>query len=148
MSDLTSFGLPVSVRSQLDLSGALRGMEEHLAKSRAEAAGFAATMFAALKLQIEAFQARLGANAEVGAILSNFGAEPLHVSTLAYRHPHLIVLRGRLLGQDRDVELLQHVSQVNLLLVPVVPSPGQPPRRVGFRANADEGDVSSSSAKP
>lgn len=99
-------------------------------------AGFAWTMFETLKAQVKEFESGLTEGEETAAWLANFGSGiTVTVTGIGYKHPHLIVLKGED-EQGRSVELLQHVSQVSLLLVPVPVRPDQLPRRIGFLADA------------
>lgn len=59
---------------------------EAIRKTLEERAGYAWSMFEALKLQLEAFQERLSPTEEVGALLAKFGASTqITVLKLAYR---------------------------------------------------------------
>lgn len=102
----------------------------------AERAGFAWTMFASLRDQIREFEAKLNEGQEVAAMFANFGSTvTLHVREITYRHPHLVVF----IGEDDDGrrrELLQHVSQVSLLLS-AVPSKEEKRRPIGFRKESE-----------
>jgi hypothetical protein len=99
-----------------------------------ERAGFAWTMFKVLREQVAAFERTLAPEEETAAWLANFGANvTLVITEIAYRDPHLIILRGE--DQDgRPRELLQHVSQVSLLLAAIPAKPDRPGRRIGFLA--------------
>ena len=107
-------------------------------RSNAERAGLAWTMFETLKEQITRFEQQLDEGEETAAMLANFGSNvTLVITEIGYQHPHLIVL----VGEDengRRRELLQHVSQVSLLLAAVPVKPDKKRRRIGFGAEPDK----------
>jgi hypothetical protein len=109
-----------------------------VARANAERAGLAWTMFEALKKQVTKFEDQLADGEETAAWLANFGADvTLVITEIAYRHPHLIILKGED-QHGRRQELLQHVAQVSLLLVAVPTKSNQKARRIGFRAEAND----------
>lgn len=110
----------------------LARMDARRQEQAEERAGFAWTMFKVLRGQVAAFEQKLTPAEETAAWLANFGANvTLVVTEIAYRDPHLIILRGE--DQDgRPRELLQHVSQVSLLLAAIPAKPNRAGRRIGF----------------
>jgi hypothetical protein len=77
------------------------------------------------------FENGLDETQEIGARLVNFGErEPIHISDVSYWGPDLIIFIGTNLD-GRSVELLQHVTQVSVLLV-ALPKEHAEPRRIGF----------------
>jgi hypothetical protein len=101
-------------------------------RTRRESFGYAETLFKPLMKQIEEFQANLSADEEVGAYLASFGKEVLiHIESVSYRNPHLMIFRGTRDGTSLRVELLQHTSQMSVLLVAVAKA-GPVARRIGF----------------
>ncbi len=93
--------------------------------------GFASTMYEALAKVIGEFQKELTEDQEVGACLTSFGQQiTITVTSVGYQNPHLMVFYG-ITPDGKDVQLLQHASQVNLMLVPVA-AKSQPARRLGF----------------
>lgn len=113
-------------------------MSRAIARGNAEKAGFAWTMFEALRVQIQAFEAKLKDGEEVGVMLANFGQSVvLRVRSITFQHPHLIVMVGETDGGRRR-ELLQHVSQVSLLLE-AIPMDGTSKRKpIGFHRQESE----------
>ena len=84
--------------------------------------------------RVKEFQESLPANHELGIQLANFGAErAVHVRGMGYRNPNIIEFYGLLDGRTQ-VAVVQHVSQLNFMLVAVPPVPEQPPYRIGFQA--------------
>ena len=89
------------------------------------------TMYERLAQQISDFQDELDDEHEVGALLASFGSTILiHIKNIGYHNPHLMILYGED-DKGREVRLLQHLSQTNILLVAVKPVKG-PPKRIGF----------------
>jgi len=69
---------------------------------------------------------------EVGARLVTFGVDfTFHIEDLGYWGPDLVMFHG-VNDQGKKVELLQHVSQLSVLLV-AIDKVGEKPRRVGFK---------------
>ena len=95
-------------------------------------AHIASEMHKTIAATILKFQEELPEDKEVGAILAQFGQTILiHVTGVTYKDPALMIFRG-VLDDGGEVELLQHTSQVNLLLAAVSPLEGHEPRRIGF----------------
>lgn len=91
-------------------------------------------VFNHLLSRVKDFQANLPAHHELGIQLANFGAErALHVRGMGFRNPNIIEFYG-LLDGDKKVAVVQHVSQLNFLLVAVPPVAQQEPYRIGFGA--------------
>ena len=80
---------------------------------------------------INDYEATLDPNTDVGARLVTFGqAVTIHLTDIGYWNPALIRFDG--IGEDgRPVQLIQHVSQISVLLTSV-PKQGDAPRRIGF----------------
>lgn len=97
-----------------------------------ERAGYADTMVAALRRQIDPLNKELKPDEEIGALLTTFGASVfIRVDTIIHEDPHLIIIRG-VDEEDESVSLFQHVSQVNILFKIVKVKPGKEARRIGF----------------
>lgn len=94
-------------------------------------AGPAEQMYDKLVRSIARFEEGLNETLEVGARLVNFGPETLHIENVGFWGDHMVKFSGRT-SDGRPVELLQHYSQVSLLLVAVPIAPNKPPRRIGF----------------
>lgn len=78
------------------------------------------------------FEKDLNADEEVGARLVSFGeAITIHVDDLGYWNPSLIYFYGRDTN-NRDVQLVQHVSQISVLLIKV-PRTNPERERIGFK---------------
>lgn len=82
---------------------------------------------------IEEFDASLDNAHEVGFCLISFGqATVFHFEDMDYRNPSLISFKGRT-EHGEPVELIQHVSQINILLTKLPrPEPDKPKEPFGF----------------
>lgn len=79
------------------------------------------------------FEAQLDQDHELGGRLVSFGPQmQFHILDLGYWNPDIITFDG--LDQEGNrVRLIQHVSQLNVLLVAMRKRrPDAPPRRIGF----------------
>ena len=90
------------------------------------------------KLQIvfDRFAATLADNEEIGIALASFGVQhTVHVESVTALGPNLILIAGQ--EDGNQVELVQHISQLNFLLIRVKPnaSDGVPRRTIGFQAD-------------
>ena len=82
-----------------------------------------------------AFDTSLDSEHEIGARLVNFGQTyTFRVTDLGYWNPSLIVFHG-FNDQGERIQLIQHVSQISILLVPLK-KPGDRPR-IGFAAGTE-----------
>lgn len=88
---------------------------------------------------INKFNAELDADHEVGVRLVSFGqAVTFHLDDVGFSNPSLITFSGK--TEDGDpVELIQHVSQISVLLVRLRrKDPTSPKRRIGFHGDQAE----------
>jgi hypothetical protein len=77
------------------------------------------------------FESGLDDQHEIGARLVSFSErEPIHIEDVGFWGPDLIIFDGRNLD-GHPVQLLQHVTQISVLLV-AVPKAAQEARRIGF----------------
>jgi hypothetical protein len=91
----------------------------------------ASWMYERLVLSIIEFEKKLDSNSEIGAKLVNFSSnEVISVDNVSYWGPDLVIFIGKNL-EGHPVELMQHMTQVNVLLV-AVPKQNETPRRIGF----------------
>lgn len=86
-----------------------------------------------LQHEIEDFEATLDEESEVGFLLASFGSTVVvHVRELWYHQPNLIVFSG-MNEVGHPVRLVQHLSQLNFLLLRVPKlAPEEPRRPIGF----------------
>jgi len=71
---------------------------------------------------------------DVGATIANFGqAVTIYVESIGYWNPSLMIFHGAT-GVGGRVKLIQHVSQISIMLVALPRrDPSQPKRPIGFR---------------
>lgn len=80
---------------------------------------------------IASFEEDLDREHEVGAHLVSFGADvTFHIQDVGYWGPDIIRFYG-VDNSGRNVELLQHISQLSVLLVAIAKRDTEP-RRIGF----------------
>jgi len=91
----------------------------------------AENIFKYLVTSVELFEAKLNDDEEIGVKLANFGeASQIHIRHISFNNPNLIVFFG--IDQNQhEVTLIQHISQLNFLLIAVKPI-AEKPYRVGF----------------
>ena len=91
-------------------------------------------MYMRIAQAIAAFEKTLDAQHEVGFhLVSINGAQTMHVQDVGFWAPDLVLFFGR--GPDgAPIQLMQHVTQVSLLLVAAKKQTPveEPPRRIGF----------------
>lgn len=82
--------------------------------------------------RIEAFERALDTEHEVSVKLASFGQNiTLSVTDIDYLNPNILLFSGYVGGQFST--LIQHISQLNFLLVAVKKTnPEKPARRIGF----------------
>lgn len=97
----------------------------------------AGSKYLVLKQEIEAFQANLSDDVDVVLALASFGNDTMmQVAKIGYRDPDILYFWGYINGNE--AELIQHVSQLNFILMTAQKAdPAEPPRRIGFNI-ADE----------
>lgn len=107
-----------------------RDMTEH--NMRVAGRYDAEDIFKHLVARVSSFQNALKDNEEIGLELANFGkAAEIHIRSIGYKNPNLIEFSGVDLNNN-EVSLIQHISQLNFLLVAVKPVEDKP-FRIGFR---------------
>lgn len=86
--------------------------------------------------QIKEFQDELDNEHEVGIMLASFGQPVmLAVEDIGFQNPNLIYFYGTISGNQ--TQLIQHMSQVNLVLTAVAKQPDKPARRIGFHVDEE-----------
>ena len=95
--------------------------------------GFANVIFDSIIDRIRDFQSGLDTAHEVGATLASFGGTvTIRVTAVEFIDPFLIIFAGET-TDGAPAELIQHVTQVNFLLLALPkPTEQQEPRRIGF----------------
>ncbi|MGM9519513.1 MAG: DUF6173 family protein [Phascolarctobacterium sp.] len=82
--------------------------------------------------QIISFEKTLPNDLQAGGTLANFGGITFAIEKIGFKNPNIIILYGTL-PDGSSVRLIQHTSQLNLLLTAVPrKNPEQPRRPIGF----------------
>ena len=89
-----------------------------------------------IKEQIKAFQAHLADDVDVCVALASFGTHMImQVTDISYQNPDMLYFYGYINGNE--TQLIQHVSQLNFILMAVKKEePQRPPRRIGFATDS------------
>ena len=113
LSALQNFNLPVPPLRPISQVNPAQWMYERLVRSIAD------------------FEGNLDESQEIGARLVCFGnQEIIHIEDLGFWGPDLVRFYGRS-SDGKPVELLQHVTQISVLLVALARE-SEKPRRIGF----------------
>ena len=85
-----------------------------------------------IKEQIEEFQEKLSDDVDVCVALASFGTSMImQVTDIGYQNPDMLYFYGNINGNK--TQLIQHISQLNFVLMAVKKEePERPPRRIGF----------------
>jgi hypothetical protein len=89
---------------------------------------------------IREFEDGLDENHEVGARLVSFGQTlTFHIEDMGYHGPDIITFYG-IAENEEHVQLIQHISQLSVLLV-AVKKLGKKAKRIGFAFKIDEDKI-------
>ncbi|MGB1207698.1 MAG: DUF6173 family protein [Paracoccaceae bacterium] len=89
-------------------------------------------LFNHLRREMAEFQEKLDETHEIGLRLANFGtSSQVHIRGISFENPNMIEFIGMLDG-NQPVKVVQHINQLNLLMVAVPPVKDAAPYRVGF----------------
>lgn len=88
--------------------------------------------------RIKDFEKELADDEEVAVRLASFGSSiTMTVTDIGYSNPSTLVFYGYV--KEKWAVLIQHMSQLNFLLLAVKKSdPEKPPRRIGFAAPTED----------
>ena len=129
MANVDPMGLSTSVRTQIT------GCPDTPALVEAEPKNIspAQWMYMRIAQAIVAFEKTLDSEHEVGFhLVSTNGGQTMHVMDVGYWAPDLVLFFGRS-GDGSPIQLMQHVTQVSLMLVAAKKeAPEEAPRRIGF----------------
>jgi hypothetical protein len=111
-------------------------------------ANYASEFYHRLTKWIRDYDAKLDQAQEVGVRLVSFGQSVVfHLENMGYWNPSLISFKGRT-DKDEPVELIQHVSQISILLMALPrKDPTQPKNPIGFQAES-EGEETNKEKEP
>ncbi len=123
----------LSRRARRDPQSIGPAFAELMAKLEPEDGAFASGFYRRLTEWIQRFEEELDAEHEVGVRLVTFGqAVTFHLENISYWNPSLILFQGSTEAGE-PVQLIQHVSQISLLLMKLPrTAPAGPKRRIGF----------------
>jgi hypothetical protein len=103
-----------------------------LAEARPKDMSDAQWAYLRLAQAIDAFEKKLDAQHEVGFSLISFGGgQMMHADDLGYWAPDLLLFYGRN-DSGAPMQIIQHVSQLSLVLVAARKQSPEPPKRIGF----------------
>lgn len=86
---------------------------------------------------IKEFEAKLDDEHEIGARLVSFGSTvTFHIEDMSYFGPDIITFDGKN-EQNEVIQLIQHFSQLSVLLI-AMKKRDEKPRRIGFLLETDE----------
>ncbi len=91
-----------------------------------------------IKEEINEFQAKLSNDVDVCVALASFGTSMImQVTDIGYQNPDILYFYGYINGNQ--TQLIQHVSQLNFVLMAVKKEePDRPPRRIGFAVEDED----------
>ena len=110
----------------------LKSMRELPVIRSRESHQYASQKFESIVNEIREFETGLDDDHEVGLQLASFGSSlTMIVTDIGYQDPDLMYFWGTVNG--RPAELIQHMNQLNFLIIAVdKEEPEQPARRIGF----------------
>ncbi|GAK50708.1 hypothetical protein U14_01941 [Candidatus Moduliflexus flocculans] len=93
-----------------------------------------ANIYKQIMAQIQEAEQELNSEYDIGISLQlSGGLQNIHIDDIIALPPNLIVFKGRVGTSGESVRLIQHIQQVNLLLIKVKrPEPQTPKRKIGF----------------
>lgn len=91
-----------------------------------------------IRNQIKEFEDSLDSDHEVAVMLTSFGQSiTMSVTSIGYSNPSTLVFHGYV--GEQAATLIQHMSQLNFLMLAVEkPDPQKPPRRIGFERSIED----------
>lgn len=91
-----------------------------------------------IKEEVEAFQAELDDDTDVCVSLASFGTNMvMYVTDIGYQNPDMLYFYGYINGNK--TQLIQHMSQLNFVLMAVKKDePERPARRIGFSIESED----------
>lgn len=100
---------------------------------------YASAFYKRLVEWINEFDARLDQTMEVGVRLVSFGHTMIfHLEQMGYDNPSLVWFAG-VTEDGKPVELIQHVTQISILLMALPRTdPSKPKARIGFKSAEGE----------
>ena len=82
--------------------------------------------------RINEFEANLPDDMQAGGKFITFGNEAFAIDSVTYQNPNILIFSGTT-AEGETVQLIQHTSQLNLLLLAVKRNhPEEPRRKIGY----------------
>lgn len=82
--------------------------------------------------KINEFESNLPEDMQAGGKLVTFGNEAFAIDSVTYQNPNILIFTGTTV-EGETVQLIQHTSQLNLLLLAVKRNnPEEPRRKIGY----------------
>ena len=82
--------------------------------------------------RINEFEANLADDMQAGGKFITFGNEAFAIDSVTYQNPNILIFSGTT-AEGETVQLIQHTSQLNLLLLAVKRNhPEEPRRKIGY----------------
>jgi len=97
-------------------------------------------VFRHLMQELAEFEDGLDEDQEVVLQLANFGApQALHIRRINFQNPNMIEFDG-VLDNNRQIRVLQHINQLNVIMSAAPPASARKPYRIGFKMGAPDGN--------
>ena len=113
----------------------LKSIGSSIKARREQDHGYANVIYEGLLQQIRDFENTLNADEEIAAYLSSFGQTMLiQINKVSYLDPFFIIFYGSNFDDGRQVRLVQHTTQLNVLFTSIKLNPEEKRvvRRIGF----------------
>lgn len=119
--------------SIVDLQNASNNLIKKIAQNDQFERGYANIFYEQLVQEIKDFDSSLDEAHEVGIKLITYGnTYQFYLTDLGYHNPYLIFFYGTL-PDGSPIQLIQHVSQINFVLIKLKKlEPEKPKRKIGF----------------
>jgi len=129
MSHIPEFSSALAYQNFIQQEADLRKAD---AERKAFDNGFARIIHDRLMTQIVNFQKKIKKNEEVAACLASFGTSVIiRIVGVEYHDPYTLIFHGEN-DDGSPMRLVQHVSQLNVLLTAAKVPEDREPRRLGF----------------
>ncbi len=116
-----------------DILEEMKEVNDDRIEQKAAEFGFADVMYERLRNQVAEFEEDLEKDEEIGAYLASFGKEIfVCIEDIGFENPYFIIFYGKV--GDSKVQLIQHVTQLNVLFK-AVKIKGREARRIGFTSS-------------
>lgn len=133
-----------SNKRQLDLEKSIESSRKAKRDQEMINHGYANIIYEGLLQQIRDFENTLNADEEIAAYLSSFGQTMLiQINKVSYLDPFFIIFYGSNFDDGRQVRLVQHTTQLNVLFTSIKLNPEEKRvvRRIGFCIANEHKDI-------